>query len=67
MGAINEFGYTGKLQHTLHDMARRGVFSPRVWKRSRVEDPRLCHSDAKVPKLHRGVQAHGPQDRVGVG
>ena len=38
-----------------------------VWKRLRVEDPRLCHSGAKVPRLHRGVQAHGPQDRVGVG
>ena len=40
---------------------------PRVWKRLRVEGPRFCRNGAKVPRLHQGDEARGPQDRVGVG
>ena len=39
----------------------------RVWKRLRVEVPRFRHGGAKVPRLHQGDEAHGLQDRVGVG
>ena len=59
MGALNEFGYTGKPQHTLQDLA--GI------RRLRVESPRFRHDGAKVPRLHQGDEALGPQDRDGVG
>ena len=57
-----------KTQHTLQDLAGVGVLSlVPVWKRLRVEGPRFRHDGAKVPRLHQGDEAHGPQDRVGVG
>ena len=49
---------------------RDGCFRsrPKVWKRLRIsEGPRFRHIGAKVPRLHQGDEAHGPQDRVGVG
>ena len=40
---------------------------PRVWKRLRVEGSGYRLNVAKVPRLHHGVEARGPFDRVGVG
>ena len=36
-------------------------------RRFMVEDPRFRHNGSKVPHLHQSDEAHGPQDRVGVG
>ena len=40
---------------------------PGVWKRLMAEDAWFRLDAAKAPRLHLGVEAHGPQDRVGVG
>ena len=40
---------------------------PRVWKRLMAEDAGFRPDAAKAARLHLGVEAHGPQDRVGVG
>ena len=70
LGGVNRGRQHRKTPAHLAGYSRdRGFQSrPKVWKRLRLsEDPRFRHSGAKVPRLHRGVQAHGPLDRVGVG
>ena len=69
LGCVKRVRLHRKTPAHLAGCGREGSFQsrPRVWERLRVEGPRCRRVDAKVPRLHRGDEAHGPQDRVGVG